>query len=282
MASGEAYRELGEAAWSWVLRHIADDDGPWLPVEVDHNAPTTAPTSDRDCLYDGIAGLAPVLAEIAEHRELDAREQELASSIATRLLTQTGGRVEPSLYIGVAGDAVALRLLAPGSESVALHRLVELMTPMGWHSTWGHEVGADAPLTDVIGGTAGIMLAAIWAGGATAAAIKASRGALRSPLPRRSMRRRHRISGQTKVAAKSGRPTLESAYPPRTKRPAGTPRSSSAPPSNRSTPAAASAQPSMTPTISALAPRAPVMNAGNRGATISLAESFNNAAKPKT
>ena len=157
------------------MRQIAEDDGPWLPVAVVDGAPA-APASDRDCLYDGIAGLAPVLAEIAEHRELDAREQELASSIATRLLAQTGGRVEPSLYIGVAGDAVALRLLAPGSESVALHRLVELMTPMGWHSTWGHEVGADAPLTDIIGGTAGIMLTAIWAGGATAAAIAETGG----------------------------------------------------------------------------------------------------------
>ena len=43
---------------------------------------------------------------------------------------------EPSLYDGLAGDATALKLLAPGSELVALRRLVDLMTPAGWNTTF--------------------------------------------------------------------------------------------------------------------------------------------------
>jgi lantibiotic modifying enzyme len=177
MASVEAYRDLGEAAWSWVVSHVAEDDGPWLPVTVAENSPEMTPPKDRDCLYDGIAGLAPVLAEIAMYRDHQQLERAVATRIAARLRAETSLRMEPSLYNGVAGDAMALRLLSPGSETVALHRLVELMTPMGWHSTYQLETGADAPLTDVIGGTAGIMLTAIWAGGEHAAMIAEAGGA---------------------------------------------------------------------------------------------------------
>ena len=45
------------------------------------------------------------------------------------------GRTEPSLYDGLAGDVTALRLLAPGTEQVALRRLAELTTPAGWDTT---------------------------------------------------------------------------------------------------------------------------------------------------
>ena len=71
---------------------------------------------------------------------------------------------------------MALRLLAPGTELIALRRLVDLMTPTGWDSTFQVATGADAPLTDVIGGTAGIVLAAIWAGGEVGETIARSGG----------------------------------------------------------------------------------------------------------
>ena len=71
--SYDGYRELGEAAWSWVLDQVREDDGPWLPETVSQDAakdgPDPVPAKDRDSLYAGIAGLAPVLAEIALHRE---------------------------------------------------------------------------------------------------------------------------------------------------------------------------------------------------------------------
>ena len=176
MASGEAYRDLGEAAWSWVLSHVADDDGPWLPATVPEDQNDPRPAEDRDSLYAGIAGLAPVLAEVALSRPHHQLEQALADDIVARLRVQSSRRVEPSLSDGLAGDAMALKLLAPGSEQSALGRLVDLTTPLGWRTTFMGDTGSDAPLNDIIGGTAGIVLAAVWAGGDDAATIARAGG----------------------------------------------------------------------------------------------------------
>ena len=173
MAS-DAYRELGEAAWSWVLSHVREDDGPWLPDTVSEGWQRLGPADDRDSLYAGIGGLAPVLAEIAQHRARSDVEQDLATRIVTRLSTQVSVRTEPSLYDGLAGDATALKLLAPGSEPIALQRLADLMTPAGWRTTTQVDPGSDAPVTDLVLGTAGVVLTAIWAGGEHAAAIAAT------------------------------------------------------------------------------------------------------------
>ena len=136
MSRSEAYRELGEAAWSWVLGQVRDDDGPWLPAAVsDGRAAAGARPHDRDSLYAGIAGLAPVLAEIGQSRALSEPEQALAAGIVGRLAAMAAVRIEASLYDGLAGDATALRLLAPGSEQVAVQRLADLMTPAGWKTT---------------------------------------------------------------------------------------------------------------------------------------------------
>lgn len=175
MLVGGSYQELGEAAWSWVLDQVRGDDGPWFPSAVSEDDPQAAPAGDRDSLYAGIAGLAPVLAEIACSRALTDVEQALATRVVARLSAQVSLRVEASLYDGLAGDAMALRLLAPGVESPALQRLVHLMTPAGWLSTVD-EQGSDAPFTDVIAGTAGIVLGAVWAGGEHARTIATTGG----------------------------------------------------------------------------------------------------------
>ncbi|MEU6225176.1 lanthionine synthetase LanC family protein [Streptomyces sp. NPDC047042] len=171
----DIYRELGEDAWSWVLDQVREDDGPWLPETVSEDAARDgsdiAPAKDRDCLYAGIAGLAPVLAEIARYREPTDRERSLAAGIVARLSAKAEERTEPSLYDGLAGDVTALRLLAPGSESVALRRLAELATPDGWRTTVEFEAGSDAPLNDIIMGSAGVVLTAVWAGGEFAESI---------------------------------------------------------------------------------------------------------------
>ena len=164
MSGSEAYRELGEAAWSWVLGQVRGVDGPWLPAVVAEGEAPQEPADDRDSLYAGIAGLAPVLAEIGLSRALSGAEQGLAAGIVARLTAAAAERVEASLYDGLAGDAVALRLLAPGSEQVAVGRLAELMTPAGWETTLDFRPGS-APLTDLIAGTAGVVLGALWAGG---------------------------------------------------------------------------------------------------------------------
>jgi lantibiotic modifying enzyme len=176
VASSEVYRGLGEASWSWVLGCVRDDDGPWLPEAVSDGDLAMGPAEDRDSLYAGIGGLAPVLAEIRQARALVDVEQALASGIVARLGAMASARSEPSLYDGLAGDATALTLLAPGSEQVALQRLADLMTPAGWNTTTAIDPGSDAPLTDLVLGTAGVVLAAIWAGGEHAAAIATTGG----------------------------------------------------------------------------------------------------------
>jgi lantibiotic modifying enzyme len=80
------------------------------------------------------------------------------------------------LYDGLGGDVTALKLLAPGSEQAALARLAELMTPLGWHTTLEIEPGSTAPVTELIQGSAGVVLAAIWAGGEHAGGIAATGG----------------------------------------------------------------------------------------------------------
>jgi lantibiotic modifying enzyme len=165
------YRETGEAAWSWVLEQVRENEGPWLPEAVPDEAPQQTPAEDRDSLYAGIAGLAPVLAEIAQHRELDARERALATGIVNRLTAQSGSRTEPSLYDGLAGYATALRLLAPGAETAPLRRLSELATTDGWRSTLAFEADSDAPLNDIVMGTAGVVLTAVWATGESSRVI---------------------------------------------------------------------------------------------------------------
>jgi lantibiotic modifying enzyme len=170
----DGYRDVAEAAWSWVQTTVQDDDGPWLPVTVSDDEPQTGPKGDRDSLYDGIAGLAPVLAEISETRALTDAEQSLATAIVARLSAKAAVRDEPSLYDGLAGDATALRLLAPGAERVALHRLAHLRTPDGWSSTLGVQGDSTAPVTDLVMGTAGVVLSAMWAGGEHALKIAAT------------------------------------------------------------------------------------------------------------
>ncbi|MFJ5641857.1 lanthionine synthetase LanC family protein [Streptomyces sp. NPDC093223] len=166
MTTSEVYRELGEAAWTWVLGQVREDAGPWLPETVPEEDPgEQAPDEDRDSLYAGIAGLAPVLAEIARHRPPTAPEQALAAGIVDRLSARASVETEPSLYLGLAGHATALRLLAPGSEATVLRRLAELATPEGWRTTTAFVPDSDAPLTDIVMGVAGVVMTAVWTGG---------------------------------------------------------------------------------------------------------------------
>ena len=159
------YRELGQSAWSWVLGQIREADGPWLPDVVTDDGHPVEPPDDRDSLYAGIAGLAPVLAEIGQHRAL-TRYRTVADGGDRRSIVAHGSvRAEPSLYDGLAGDLTALTLLAPERGHLALRRLVELSTPAGWETTIELGRGTSSPLTDLVMGTAGVVLAAAWAGG---------------------------------------------------------------------------------------------------------------------
>ena len=170
------YRELGEAAWAWVLRQVRDDDGPWLPEVVPDGGQPAAPGEDRDSVYAGIGGLALVLAEISQSRALSGAERALAARITGRLCATAPTWADPSLYTGLAGDVTALKLLAPGSERVALRRLTALMTPAGWNIALEIAPGSAVPAADLVLGTAGVVLAAVWAGGEHARDIAATGG----------------------------------------------------------------------------------------------------------
>jgi hypothetical protein len=158
------------------MSQVRESDGPWLPEAVPPDGRPAGPGAGRDSLYAGIGGLAPVLAEIGRYRPLTGVEQALVAGIVTRLCAVAPTRAEPSLYDGLAGDVTALKLLAPGSEQVPLARLASLMTPQGWHTTLGIEPGSAAPVTDLVLGNAGVVLAAVWAGGDHAADIATTGG----------------------------------------------------------------------------------------------------------
>ncbi|MDG4824648.1 lanthionine synthetase LanC family protein [Asanoa sp. WMMD1127] len=170
--SGETYRELGEAGWAWVRRQVRDKDGPWLPEVVDGEP--ARPAEDRDSLYAGIAGLAPVLVELTRTRALDDGEQALRAAIVDRLARSD--RVDPSLYDGLGGDVTALRLLDRGRERPAMARLAELRTPAGWEPAPAMREQSHGPVTDVVSGSAGVVLTAAWAGGDTATEIMTTGG----------------------------------------------------------------------------------------------------------
>jgi lantibiotic modifying enzyme len=166
VASIEEYRQVGEQAWSWVLGHVRDDDGPWLPVSVEAGWESVGPPADRDSLYAGVAGLAPVLAEIAEARPWTDAEHRLRDGVVDRLCATVGSRSEPSLYDGLAGDVTALRMLSPTAASLALRRLEELSVPDGWVTTLEVAGEAGRCLHDVVMGTAGVVMTAVWIGAA--------------------------------------------------------------------------------------------------------------------
>jgi hypothetical protein len=115
------------------------------------------------------------LAEVAQYRPLSDAEQDLATRVVARLSAMAATRTEASLYGGLAGDAMALKLLAPGREVIALQRLADLMTPAGWSSTTPL-AGSEEPWTDLVMGTAGVALSVVWVGGEQAEAIGATAG----------------------------------------------------------------------------------------------------------
>lgn len=158
MPTADRLREVGGSAWSWTLAQVRDDDGPWLPEWVRPEEAEPSPF-ERDMLYCGIAGLAPVLAELSLHGHLDGQEQELRSAVRERLSAEVLTTPDFSLYVGAAGYAYALALLG-GDPVPALARSVSHVGEHGWpHDEFAY-------VNDVIGGTAGIVMTGSLLGGA--------------------------------------------------------------------------------------------------------------------
>ena len=166
MPGAQEHRAVGEAALRWTLALVRRDElGPWVPEHAPPDADGPAP--DRDCLYVGAAGLALLVAEAAQARPLDADEAELAAALRQRLEVSSLESSEPSLFDGLAGFAGALRALG-SPDRTAVARLAAAARADGWRTTLagGGEVFHDVGL-----GTAGIVMAALGAGGEHSSAV---------------------------------------------------------------------------------------------------------------
>ena len=160
----EAYRQLAEAAWRWVLDQVRYDDGPWIPASVT-DEPPPGPTWDRDGMHSGIGGLAHVLAEVRACRAWTDEESALADAIATRLRAQVEEQTDATFFDGLVSTLGCLVALGSPGLEVVVARLSELALPDGWAQTTitGARYRDGARINDLTLGTAGVLLGAVWA-----------------------------------------------------------------------------------------------------------------------
>jgi hypothetical protein len=151
------HRDVAEAAWRWVLAQLRWDDGPLLPDTPDPRY--------RNGFHSGIGGLAYVLAEIRLSREWTTEEKHLADAIAERLTNVIATDADYSFFDGLVSTIGVLTVLDVAGAEAAVCRLRTLATPTGWAQTYCEPPRflPDARITDVVLGTAGVLLAAVWA-----------------------------------------------------------------------------------------------------------------------
>jgi lantibiotic modifying enzyme len=164
--NSDTYRSVAEAAWSWVIGQVRCADGPWIPWARTDPADTEPPW-DRDGMHSGVGGLAHVLAEIRLARDWTDAESQLAESIAGRLRAATPESQDVTYFDGLSSMIGSLVALGAGSDGVssAVDRLLMLATPDGWPQTTigAPRYGAGARVNDLTLGTAGVLVAALWA-----------------------------------------------------------------------------------------------------------------------
>jgi hypothetical protein len=161
------YLDVAEAAWRWVLDQVRWDDGPFIPESPDE------PMNPRyrDGMNSGTGGLALALAEIRAARSWTAEERRLADAIAERERARIPAEVDCTYFDGLVSSIGVLDALdAPGVDA-AVDRLLALAGPDGWPQT---AIGPPravpgARVSDLVLGTAGVLLGALWARRAGAA-----------------------------------------------------------------------------------------------------------------
>ncbi len=162
--ASDTYRSLAEAAWRWVLDEVRWQDGPWIPGSATDPKVTEAPW-DRDGMHSGVGGLAHVLAEIRLARPWTSEEKRLADAIAERVRTVVPAQTDCTYFDGLASTVGVLTALeAPGAKD-AVDRLLALSEPDGWPQTVAGPPRflPHARIHDATLGTAGVLLAALWA-----------------------------------------------------------------------------------------------------------------------
>nr|AXL05779.1 hypothetical protein [uncultured bacterium]AXL05808.1 hypothetical protein [uncultured bacterium] len=159
--SSVSHREVAEAAWQWVLSQVGWDDGPWVPESV------PGPVSRfREGLHSGIGGLAHVLAEIRLSRAWTAEEQNLAEAITERLATRIPTETDYTFFDGLVSTIGVLTALDAAGAPAAVDRLIALAAPDGWSQEhYGPpRFLPGSRVNDIVLGTAGVLLGAVWAG----------------------------------------------------------------------------------------------------------------------
>jgi hypothetical protein len=159
----EDYLTVAEAAWRWVLDQVRRDDGPWVPRQVTGADPET-PGWDRDGVHSGVGGLGYVLAEVRLLRPWTAEEQALADGIVDRVRRAVAREEDCSFFDGLTGHlGVLVALGSEGSASV-VSRLREVAGPEGWPLRGSDDarIAVGAPSNDLVLGTAGVLLGALW------------------------------------------------------------------------------------------------------------------------
>ena len=156
-----SYRPVAEAAWRWVLDQVREDDGPWIPTDPS----ATEPAYDRDGVHSGIGGLAHVLEEIRLGRPWTAEEASLAEAVADRLRSRIPATTDCTLFDGLAGTAGALSALGADGTDEVLERLASSAVDDGWPQTILSQPRylPESRIHDATLGTAGVLLAALWA-----------------------------------------------------------------------------------------------------------------------
>jgi hypothetical protein len=184
----EGYVRLGSAAWRWVLDQVEwDDDGPWIPESVDLRGGPAQRQEFPQGLHSGVSGLVHVLTEIGLVRPWTDEEVRLVDGVVSRLRAEAPVATDVSYFDGlsstvgtlVAAHGPSSRPVAspahrerwdarggtPAGVNTAVQRMLELLTPDGWATEAVGPPGytAEARVHDATLGTAGVLLAAIWA-----------------------------------------------------------------------------------------------------------------------
>lgn len=184
-AGAQAYRGLGAAAWRWVLDHVEwDDEGPWIPESVDLAGGPALRQHFPQGLHSGVSGLVHGLAEIRLARAWTDEEVRLVEGVVSRLAAETPAATDASYFDGLSSTVGALVAAGGRSATSAWHsgdlgghvphvalidtslaRLLELLTPDGWptEAVGPPRFTPDARVHDATLGTAGVLLAALWA-----------------------------------------------------------------------------------------------------------------------
>ncbi len=164
MTRAEAYRETAEAALRWVLDQVRWDDGPWVPWSVT-DPPVAEPPWDRDGLHSGTGGLAHLLAEVRATRAWTDEEEQLAGAVAERVRGVVPEQQDCTFFDGLPSTIGVLLALGADGAADAVDRLSALASSDGWPQSVVQPPRylPGARVNDLTLGTAGVLLAALWA-----------------------------------------------------------------------------------------------------------------------